>query len=106
MAEQKQDELALTDSDYSFADSLVNWLKKKKLEMPATILLEGHRPLMPLAHPAACLAGPFVAPFFGPDYYEKIEALRDPVVFDRMLERLTERADDEQGETQNKAAGK
>jgi hypothetical protein len=74
------------------ADRLCEWVRRKKLETPAALFLEVHRPLMPLAWPAAVLVGPFIAPLFGPDYYEKIEALRDPAALDRVLARLSARA--------------
>lgn len=75
----------------AWADTLVRWIRDKKLEAPATLFLEMHRPLMPLAHPAAILCGTVVAPFFGPDYYEQIEALRDPAVLDTLLDKLAGR---------------
>jgi hypothetical protein len=80
-----------TDGNIPIVETLARWVKKKHLETPATFILEMHRPLMPLAYPAAMLIGPFVAPFFGPEYYEKVEALRDPAVFDRLLERIASR---------------
>lgn len=66
-----------------------DWIRRKKLEAPAAFLLEIHRPLMPLAWPAATLVGPVVAPFVGPDYYERVEALRDPALLDAVLARLS-----------------
>ncbi|GEM_PF-2524928 len=78
----------------SHADTLIRWIKDKRLETPATLFLEMHRPLMPLAWSAAVLCGAFVAPFFGPDYYEKIEALRDPALLDKLLDRLAGRTGD------------
>lgn len=74
-----------------FADTFVRWIREKKLEAPVSLFLEMHRPLMPLAHPAAVLCGTFIAPFCGPDYYDKIEALRNPAVLDDLLDRLAGR---------------
>lgn len=91
MAHKKRQDLSVTGSEIPFVDTLVSWIHKKKLATPATFFLEMHRPLMPLAHPAALLCGPFVAPFFGPDYYEKVEALRDPAVLERILNRLADK---------------
>lgn len=76
-------------------DRLCEWVLRKKLETPVAFFLEIHRPLMPLAWPAAVLCGTFIAPFFGPDYYERIEALRDPAVLDRVLGRLSKRVESE-----------
>jgi len=78
--------------DIPFADTLVRWIREKKLEAPASFFLEMHRPLMPLAYPAAVMFGTFIAPFVGPDYYEKIEALRTPAVLDDLLDRLAGRS--------------
>jgi hypothetical protein len=73
------------------AETLCRWIRSKRLETPATLFLEIHRPLMPLAWPAAVLFGPFIAPFLGPGYYDQVEALRDPAVLDRLLARLSEK---------------
>lgn len=70
------------------AETLLQWASRKGLQAPVALLLEMHRPLMPLAWSAAMLVGGVVAPLFGPDYYEKIEALRDPELLDRLLARL------------------
>ncbi len=83
--------MAAAASGTACADALVRWIRDKKLEAPASLFLEMHRPLMPLAHPAAVLCGTFIAPFFGPDYYEKIEALRDPATLDTLLDKLAGR---------------
>ena len=69
-------------------EAILRWIERKGLQAPAALLLELHRPLMPLAWPAAMLFGGVVAPLFGADYYERIEALRDPGVLDRVLARL------------------
>jgi len=89
--EQDSNKLEEVTEALSIVDPLVKWIKAKRLETPATLFLEMHRPLMPLAWPAAVMCGTFLAPFFGPDYYEKIEALRDPAALDRLLERLAAR---------------
>ena len=89
--EQDSNKLEEVNEALSIVDPLVKWIKAKRLETPATLFLEMHRPLMPLAWPAAVMCGTFLAPFFGPDYYEKIEALRDPAALDRLLERLAAR---------------
>jgi len=69
-------------------EALLRWIERKRLQAPAAMVLEMHRPLMPLAWPTAMLFGGALAPLFGPDYYEKVEALRDPALVDRILERL------------------
>jgi hypothetical protein len=74
-------------------ERLLGWVERRGLQGPAAVLLEMHRPLMPLAWSAAMVFGGLVAPFFGPDYYHKIEALRDPAALDRLLRRLETRRD-------------
>jgi hypothetical protein len=91
MNKQELKNITALESSIPFVETFISWIKKKKLETPATFFLEMNRPLMPLAHPAAVLCGTFVAPFFGPDYYEKIEALRDPAILDAVLNRLAGR---------------
>jgi len=76
-------------------EALLEWIKRKDLQVPAEIFLEMHRPLLPLAWSVAILVGGFLAPFFGPDYYQKAEALRDPQFMDRILERLREPKSDD-----------
>ena len=71
-----------------WGQKVLGWIERNRLQMPATLLLEMHRPLMPLAWSAAMLFGGFLAPLFGPEYYQKIEALRDPNLIDRFLDHL------------------
>lgn len=85
----KQDMVSRTANPApAWTDRLCDWVQQKKLETPATFLLEIHRPLLPLAWPTAMIFGSVIAPFVGPDYYTKIEALRDPALLDRLLARL------------------
>jgi hypothetical protein len=85
------------DNPAGAVEAMVRWIERKGLQVPAAFVLDLHRPLLPLAWPAAMLFGGLIAPFFGPDYYEKIEALRDPAVLDRLLKRLEDsrKADDQ-----------
>ena len=76
------------DDDFGPLEGVIRWIERKQLQAPAAMVLEMHRPLMPLAWTMATLAGSAVAPFVGPDYYERIEALRDPEMLDRLLKRL------------------
>ena len=80
------------DDDFGPLEGVLRWIERKRLQAPAVMLLEMHRPLMPLAWTMATLAGSAVAPFVGPDYYKRIEALRDPAVLDRLLKRLEDSA--------------
>lgn len=77
------------DPNAALADRLCGWVRRMRLETPAALFLEIHRPLAPLAWPAAMMFGSVVAPFVGPDYYDRIEALRDPAFLDSLLARLS-----------------
>jgi hypothetical protein len=81
-------EISQAADDLGPLEGVVRWIERKRLQAPAAMLLEMHRPLMPLAWTMATLAGGVVAPFVGPDYYERIEALRDPEMLDRLIKRL------------------
>lgn len=70
--------------------ALCRWIRSRRLEAPAALFLSAHRPLMPLAWSAAAMAGPFIAPFLGPNYYESIESLKDPATLDQVLARLSQ----------------
>ena len=69
-------------------NSFLGWIERKELQTPTVLFLEMHRPLLPLAWSAAMLVGGILAPFVGPDYYEKIKKLRDPKLIDKMIDRL------------------
>jgi len=78
----------VTALPWLWLERLVQWVERKDLQGPAALVVEMHRPLLPLAWPAAMLMSGVVAPLFGPDYYKQIEALRDPAIVDRILRRL------------------
>ncbi|MBE3070686.1 MAG: hypothetical protein IMZ66_10675 [Planctomycetes bacterium] len=88
MPETGHDARPPVDPGQRAGEALLGWIVRRKLQAPAAMVLEMHRPLMPLAWSTAMLFGGVVAPLFGPDYYEKIEALRDPALLDRVLKRL------------------
>ena len=82
------DEKPQATDDLGPLEAVFRWIERKQLHAPAVAVLEMHRPLMPVAWTLAMLAGPALAPFVGPDYYERIKALRDPEMLDRLLKRL------------------
>ena len=88
MPEKRQDAPPPIAPIHGAAEAMLRWIVRRKLQAPAAMVLEMHRPLMPLAWSTAMLFGGVVAPLFGPDYYEKIEALRDPALLDRVLKHL------------------
>lgn len=46
-------------------NSCANWLKEKRLESPAILFLEMHRPLRSLAHSGALMSAPILGALFG-----------------------------------------
>ena len=88
MSEERSDVPPAGADGAGFGEAILRWIERRDLQVPAAILLSMHRPLMPLAWSAAMVCGGLLAPLFGPDYYERIEALRDPAVLDRMIRRL------------------
>ena len=88
MADGHDDPAPSAGASDPLIEKVIGWIVRKELQAPATFVLEMHRPLMPLAWPAAMLLSGFVAPLVGPDYVERIEALRDPAFLDRLLKRL------------------
>jgi hypothetical protein len=88
MDDQPATPVTCFDGSQGLSEKLLRWVIRKRLQAPAALLLEMHRPLAPLAWTTAVLFGGLIAPLFGQDYYERIEVLRDPALLDRLLERL------------------
>ena len=80
-----------------WVEGLLGWIERKRLQAPAALNLEMHRPLAPLMWWGGMLFGGVLAPLFGPDYYEKIEALRDTAALDRVLARLESSSSEDDG---------
>lgn len=70
-------------------------LSRRGLATPAAILLDAHRPLLPVLRQAALFLAPFAAPLLG---RRRIDLLRataaDPVAYDHLTERLAARRSD------------
>ena len=88
MSDERRPLPPVADGSRALSQTVLRWVKRKNLQVPAAILLEMHRPLMPLAWSIAVLFGGILAPLFGPDYYDKIEVLREPGLIDRILRSL------------------
>ncbi len=71
-----------------WGEKVLGWVVRKRLQMPAKLFLEMHRPLQPLIWPAAMLVGGIIAPLFGPDYWKKADSLRDTNIIERAIKRL------------------
>lgn len=95
--EDSQSDVRAARSPPHWVEGLLGWIERKRLQAPAALILEMHRPLAPLAWWGGMLLGGLLAPLFGPDCYEKIEALRDTAALDRVLERLQSSSREDDG---------
>lgn len=86
----------------SVIDNAAEMIRKRKLEAPAIMALEMHKPLAFLGGHAAVAFSPFLVPFFGFDKvndYSRVFAKRENV--EKLLRKLEEKPDaDGPSETQ------
>ena len=77
------------------AETLADELERRGVGGPAAILLDAHRPLLPLMRQGAIFLGPLLNPLLGPRRLASLrEALDDPTTYDRLAARLAgERTD-------------
>ena len=77
------------------AERLAAELERRGLAGPAAILLDAHRPLLPLLRQGAIFLGPFVAFLLGPRPLAGLRrTLDDPAAYDGLVARLVGTADD------------
>lgn len=71
------------------ADALADELERRGIGGPAAILLDAHRPLLPLIRQGAIFLGPLLAPLLGPRRHGILrEAIHDPATYERLAARL------------------
>ncbi|MEO8638465.1 MAG: hypothetical protein ABI458_00965 [Chloroflexota bacterium] len=71
------------------SDSLADELERRGVAAPAAILLDAHRPLLPLLRQGVIFLGPLLNPLLGPRRFGVLrQALDDPAVYDRIAARL------------------
>jgi hypothetical protein len=71
------------------ADALVDELERRGIGTPAAILMDAHRPLVPLLRQGAIFLGPLLSPLLGARRFGLVrQALEDPAVYDRIAGRL------------------
>ena len=75
---------------------LADELERRGLGVPAAILLDAHRPLLPLIRQGAIFLGPLIDQLLGPRRREILrQTLDDPDAYDALTARLArERPDD------------
>lgn len=70
-------------------DALADALQRRGLGGPAAILLDAHRPLLPLIRQGVIFLGPILGPLVGPRRFGLLrQALDDPAAYDRLAGRL------------------
>ena len=78
------------------ADRLAAELDRRGLAAPAAIVLDAHRPLLPLLRQGAIFFGPMLAPVIGPRRFATLRRLlEDPAAYERLAARLA--GDDRSG---------
>jgi len=71
------------------ADRIAGELDRRGLAGPAAIVLDAHRPLLPLMRQGAIFLGPILAPVIGARRFEALRRLLDdPTSYERLAARL------------------
>jgi hypothetical protein len=78
------------------ADLLADELEKRGVGAPAGILLDAHRPLLPLIRQGSIFLGPLLGSLLGRRRHGILsQAIHDPATYDRLADRLAgERRED------------
>ena len=70
-------------------EMLADALERRGVGAPAAMLLDAHRPLLPLIRQGAIFLGPLLNPLLGPRRLGLLRnALEDPAVYDALAARL------------------
>jgi hypothetical protein len=95
--------VVLPDSEYTpeeqekLLDRVAEQVVRRRLQMPAALFLELHRPLRFLAGQGLLLASPLLGSLFGlEEVYKFSRMVEDPHTIDRLLERIEERSHEQQ----------
>lgn len=71
------------------SDSLADELERRGVAGPAAILMDAHRPLLPLIRQGVIFLGPLLTPLLGSRRFDVLrKAVDDPVAYDRIAARL------------------
>jgi len=88
----------LPDTEYTaeeqeqLLDRIADQIVRRRLELPASMFLEMHRPLRFFAGQGLLFASPLLGTFFGlEEVYKFSRLVEDPTAIDRLLERIAER---------------
>jgi hypothetical protein len=70
-------------------DTLADELERRGVAGPAAILLDAHRPLLPLLRQGIVFLGPLLSPLLGPRRFDLLRrTLDDPASYDGLTDRL------------------
>ena len=71
------------------ADALADELERRGVAAPAAVLMDAHRPLLPLLRQGLIFLGPLLNPLLGASRFDGLrETLDDPAAYDRIAARL------------------
>lgn len=74
-------------------DDVAEALERRGLAAPAAILMDAHRPLLPVLRQAALFLAPFAGPLLGRQRLDRLRAATTDVdAYDRLATRLSGRA--------------
>jgi len=77
------------------ADALADELERRGVAAPAAILMEAHRPLLPLLRQGLIFLGPLLSPLLGASRFGGLrEVFDDPAAYDRIAARLADERQD------------
>jgi len=80
------------------ADLLADQLERRGIGAPAAILLDAHRPLLPLIRQGSIFLGPLLAQLLGPRRHGILrQAIHDPATYDRLAAKLAGEPGEEPG---------
>lgn len=73
------------------SDALADELERRGVAGPAAILMDAHRPLLPLLRQGVIFLGPLLNPLLGPRRFGMLRhAVDDPASYDRIAARLAD----------------
>jgi hypothetical protein len=77
------------ESSVERSDALADELERRGVAGPAAILMDAHRPLLPLLRQGAIFLGPLLSPLLGPRRFDELRhALDDASTYDEIAARL------------------
>ena len=83
-----KDDLTLEEED-ALIEKAASEIERRKLEVPAVVLLETHKPLAFVGSQSAIAFAPFIAPFLGFDFvnnYSRLFSKRENI--EKLLDRI------------------